>query len=105
MTNKRLISKVYEESIQFNVKKKNNSIKKWAEDLNRNFFQMPHANRHVKRSSTLLIIREMQIKATMRYHHTSVRIAVIQELMLWNCRAGEDSSESLGLQGDSTSPF
>ena len=60
---------------------------------------------HVKRSSTLLIIREMQIKATMRYHHTSVRIAVIQELMLWNCRAGEDSSESLGLQGDSTSPF
>ena len=63
------------------------------------------ANRHVKRSSTLLIIREMQIKATMRYHHTSVRIAVIQELMLLNCGIGEDSCESLGLQGDPTSPF
>ena len=63
------------------------------------------ANRHVKRSSTLLIIREMQIKATMRYHHTSVRMAVIQELMLLNCGIGEDPCESLGLQRDPTSPF
>ena len=72
VTDEAFITKLYKQLIQLS-NKNTTQFKNWAEDLNKYFFKedFQMLKRHMKRYSALLIIRETQIKTTMRNHHTS----------------------------------
>ena len=87
---KGLPSKIYKELKQIYKKKMNKPIQKWVKDMNRQFLKedIYEANKYIKKCSSSLVIREMQIKTLLRYHLMRVRMVIIKKLETID--AGED---------------
>ena len=91
--------------LQLHTRKTNNPIKKWEEDLNRQFTKedIQMAKKRMKRCSTSLIIREMQIKTTMRYPLTPARMAIIKSLQIVSAGEGVEKKEPYYIVGRNVS--
>ena len=77
-------------SMQINTRKMKDPVKKWTKELNRHFYKedIQIANKHMKRFSALFTINEMQIKSTMWYHLTPVRMTFIRKSTNSKCWRG-----------------
>ena len=75
-----LISSIYKELKKLDPRKPNNPIKKWGIELNKEFSpeELLMSEKYFKKCSKLLIIREMQIKTTLKFHLTPVRMAKVK---------------------------
>jgi hypothetical protein len=79
-SDKGLITRISRELKKLNSSKINEPIKKWATELNRIFSkeEIQMAKKHMKKCSPSLVIKEMQMKTTLRFHPTPVRIGIIK---------------------------
>jgi hypothetical protein len=79
-SDKGLITSIYRELKKLNFPKINEPMKKWATELNRTFSkeEVHMAKKHTRKYSLSLAIKEMQIKTTLRFHLTPIRIAIIK---------------------------
>ena len=87
MSDKGLVSKIYKELTKLHTRKTNNPVKKWAENMHRHFSKenIHMANRHMKRCSMSLLIRELQVKTALRYHLMPVRVAKVNKSGDYRC--------------------
>jgi hypothetical protein len=89
-SDKGLITRIYRELKKLNSFNINEPIKKWVSELNRTFSkeEIQMTKKHMKKCSPSLSIKEMQMKTTLRFHLTPVRIAIIRDITNNRCWRG-----------------